>query len=380
LKDRLEVSIILPSKNEETTIADCINKIKEVFKKEGIRGEIIVSDSSTDNTPKIASELGAKVVKPQAEGYGNAYMAGFAAAQGEYLVMGDADGTYDFYEIPKFLKILRQNKADIVVGSRVNGKIMPNSMPWLHRYVGNPMLSYLLNTFFRSDISDAHSGFRALTRDVLDKLNLQTTGMEFASEMLVKAVKKHLRIAEVPVHYYPRKTRSNLSSFGDGWRHLRFMLLYSPDYLFIIPGFLMFIVGLALLLSLVPGPVTIAGITLDLHPMILASLLAIVGFQVLVMGLFTKTYAVVSHLEEKDRLVSLVYKHLSLERASFIGIIMIIIGVILSFDIIYSWVLSNFGSLFEVRKAIFSSTLIILGLQAIFSAFFLSILALPKKE
>jgi len=378
--EKIEVSVILPSKNEEVSIASCISKIKEVFKKEKIRGEIIVSDSSTDNTPKIASELGAKVVKPQAEGYGNAYMAGFAVAQGKYIVIGDADDTYDFYEIPKFLKILRENKADIVIGSRMNGKIMPNSMPWLHRYIGNPVLSSLLNTFFRSDISDAHSGFRALTKDALDKLNLQTAGMEFASEMLAKAVKKHLRIAEVPIHYYPRKTRSNLSSFSDGWRHLRFMLLYSPDYLFIIPGSLMFIVGLVLLLALVPGPVTIAGVKLDLHPMIIASLLAIVGFQVLVMGFFTKTYAVVSHLEEEDRLVSILYKYLNLEKASILGVVMILLGVILSFDIIYSWVLSNFGPLFEVRRAIFSSTLIILGVQAIFSAFFLSLLALPKKE
>jgi glycosyltransferase involved in cell wall biosynthesis len=378
--ERIEVSVILPSKNEEVSIASCISKIKEVFKKENIRGEIIVSDSSTDQTPKIASKLGAKVVKSKVEGYGSAYMAGFAVAQGKYIVIGDADDTYDFYEIPKFLKILRENKADIVVGSRMNGKIMPNSMPWLHRYVGNPMLSYLLNTFFRSDISDAHSGFRALTRDALDKMNLQTMGMEFASEMLVKAVKKHLRIAEVPIHYYPRKTKSNLSSFSDGWRHLRFMLLYSPDYLFMIPGTLMFLFGLVFLFALVPGPLTIAGTTLDLHPMIIASLLAIVGFQVLIMGLFTKTYAVVSHLEDEDRLIKFIYQHLSLEKASFLGIMMIVLGVILSFDIIYSWVLSNFGPLFELRRALFSSTLIILGVQAIFSAFFLSILVLPKKE
>ncbi|MCX6776180.1 MAG: glycosyltransferase family 2 protein [Candidatus Micrarchaeota archaeon] len=380
LGNTIEFSVILPAKNEETTIADCISKIVEVFRRENIKGEIIVADSSTDKTPEIARRMGVKVVKSPTEGYGSAYMAGFEAAKGEYILMGDADDTYDFHEIPRFIKFLRENKADLVLGSRVKGRILPNSMPWLHRYIGNPLLSFILNTFFGASISDVHTGFRAIRRDAFEKLDLHATGMEFASEMIVKAVKKKLRIAEVPITYHPRKAQSKLSSFSDGWRHLRFMLLYSPDYLFIIPGTLMFIVALVLLLALVPGPVTIAGTTLDLHPMIIASLLAIVGFQVLIMGLFTKTYAVVSHLEEEDKLIEFIYKHLSLEKASFLGIMMIVLGVILSFDIIYLWVLSNFGPLFEVRRALFSSTLIILGVQAIFSAFFLSILVLPKKE
>ena len=376
----LDVSIILPSKNEESTIEICLNKIKEVFKKENIKGEIIVSDSSTDRTSIIAKKLGARLISPSTEGYGSAYMAGFAAARGKYIIMGDADDTYDFNEMPKLLKPLKEDKTDLVLGSRIKGRIMPNSMPWHHKYIGNPSLSFILNLFFGADISDAHSGFRAITREALGRLDLHTTGMEFASEMLVQAVKKHLRIIEVPIHYYPRKTKSNLSSFSDGWRHLRFMLLYSPNYLFVIPGFIMFLLGLLMLITLLQGPITILGFKFDLHPMVFASLLAIVGFQVLIMGLFTKTYAASSHLDEETRSVKLIYKYFSLERASVLGIIMIVIGVILSFDIIYSWFMSNFGPLFEVRRAIFSSTLIILGVQTIFSAFFLSILALPKKE
>jgi glycosyltransferase involved in cell wall biosynthesis len=377
---KIEFSAILPTKNEEATIADCVRKIAEVFRKENIDGEIIVVDSSTDKTPEIARRVGAKVIKPPSEGYGSAYMAGFAAAKGKYIIMGDADDTYDFREIPKLLKPLMENKADLVLGSRMKGRILPNSMPWHHKYLGNPLLSFLLNTFFGANITDAHTGFRAIRRDALEKLDLHTTGMEFASEMIVKAVKKKLRIIEVPITYHPRKTKSKLSSFSDGWRHLRFMLLYSPNYLFIIPGSIMFILGVILLLALLNGPITLLGFRLDLHPMVLASLLAIVGFQVLIMGLFTKTYAATSHLEEETLSVRFIYKHFSLERASLLGILMILLGVILSFDIIYSWVMSRFGPLFEVRRAVFSSTLIILGIQAIFSAFFLSILALPKKE
>lgn len=380
MKQKVDVSVVLPSINEETTIGTCIEKIKKIFKKENIQGEIIVSDSSTDNTTQIARELGAEVIRPKSDGYGSAYMAGFTIAKGNYIVMGDADDTYDFYEIPKLLKPLQENKADLVLGSRIKGKILPNSMPLLHRYMGNPLLSFLLNTFFGGNISDAHTGFRAIRRDALEKLDLHTTGMEFASEMIVKAMKKKLRIVEVPITYHPRKTKSKLSPFSDGWRHLRFMLLYSPNYLFLIPGFIMFLIGLLLLLALLNGPITLFNLRLDLHPMVLASLFAIVGFQVLIMGIFTKTYAATSHLEEETLLVKLVYKHFSLERASLLGIFMMILGIILSFDIIYSWVMSNFGPLFEVRRAIFSSTLIILGIQAIFSSFFLSILALPKKE
>ncbi|QLJ52184.1 MAG: dolichol-p-glucose synthetase, (glycosyltransferase) [Candidatus Fermentimicrarchaeum limneticum] len=380
LRNKVEVSVIIPAKNEEATIADCISKIAEIFRRESIKGEIIVADSSTDKTPEIARRMGAKVVKSPSEGYGSAYMTGFEAAKGEYIIMGDADDTYDFHEIPRFIKLLRENKADLVLGSRVKGSILPDSMPWLHRYVGNPLLSFTLNTFFGANISDAHTGFRAIRRDAFEKLDLHTTGMEFASEMIVKSVRKKLRIVEVPITYYPRKARSKLSSFSDGWRHLRFMLLYSPNYLFIIPGSIMFLLGMILMFALLKGPVTILDFKLDLHPMVLASLAAIVGFQMLVMGFFTKTYAAVSHLEEETRSVRFLYEHFSLEKASLLGIAMIILGVILSFDIIYSWVMSNFGQLFEVRRAIFSSTLIILGIQVIFSAFFLSILVLPKKE
>ncbi len=380
---QIDVSVVLPCKNERKTIGTCIKKIQAVFKAQGIRGEVIVSDSSKDSSPKIAESLGARVVMPWNKGYGNAYLAGFEAARGKIIVMGDADDTYDFYELPRFLAPLREGKADMVLGSRMKGTIMPDAMPALHRFVGNPVLTLFLNLFFGTRISDSHTGFRAFNSTVLKKLSLKTTGMEFASEMIIKAAKNRLRIIEVPVTYYPRHkdAPSNLSSLNDGWRHLRFMLLYAPNYLFIVPGITAFLLGFFILLALLGGPAELFGLRLDLHPLLIGSLLAILGFQTAMMGIFTKVYGVISRLEEHSRTTKLLFEHFSLEKALLAGICVLFIGAFLGADIFSKWLGGQFiGQGIELRQGFLSLTLVILGMQTIFFAFFIGILEIEKKS
>ncbi len=376
----LDVSVVLPCKDEEKTIGVCIKKIQAVFKAQGINGEIIVSDSSKDSSPKIAESLGARVVVPWNKGYGNAYLAGFAASRGKIIVMGDADDTYDFFEMPRLLEPLKAGKADLVLGSRLKGTIMPGAMPRLHQYVGNPLLTFFLNTFFGTTISDAHTGFRAFSREALVAIDPHATGMEFASEMIFKAAKKRLRISEVPITYYPRRSRPHLQSFSDGWRHLRFMLLYAPNYLFLAPGVFFFTLGVLLMALLLGGPMELLGAKLDIHPMIAGSFMTILGFQLVIMGLFTKAYASSVHFEEASQTLRFLHKFFTLERASLIGLAVLAAGFALSFDIFYSWLSHGQGALWEIRRAVFSTTLMIIGVQTCFSAFFLSVLAIKKRD
>ncbi|MFQ5405852.1 MAG: glycosyltransferase family 2 protein [Candidatus Micrarchaeia archaeon] len=376
----IDLSVVLPCKNESKTIGVCIEKILRVFEREKINGEIIVADSSTDKSAEVAKKLGARVVVPWNAGYGNAYLAGFAAAQGKFVVMGDADNTYDFDEIPRLLEPLKSKKADFVLGSRLKGKIMPKAMPWLHQYVGNPALSALLNLFFSTNFSDTHCGFRAITKKALDGLDLHATGMEFASEMVIKASKNNLRTVEVPITYYARQGQApHLRTFSDGWRHLRFMLLYAPNYLFMVPGFFMLVLGLILLSTLVSGPVNVFGFFLDIHPLFIGSMLSILGFQVLIMGLFTKVYAVNSKLEKPSKTIFLLYKYFTLERATVVGLGIIAVGILFGLTILYDWYLRGFGNLFEIRRGIIALTFLVLGTQFVFSAFFLSILGIEKR-
>ncbi len=287
--EEIGVSVVIPSLNEAKTIGTCIKKIKTVFKKYGIKGEIIVADNSTDETPKIAESLGAKVVTPDKRGYGYAYLYGFKYARGKYIVIGDADDTYDFLEIPKLLEPLMKDEADMVIGSRFKGEIKKGAMPWLHRYIGNPVLTKFLNVFFGTKISDAHCGFRAIKKDALEKLNLKSPGMEFASEMIIKAAQKDLRIKEVPITYYPRKGgKSKLKSFSDGWRHLRFMLLYTPKYLYYIPGTISMLFGL-FMLAIAFLRINL-GYSPGIHSSLLGGMMTIFGYNVFILGLISDIY------------------------------------------------------------------------------------------
>lgn len=376
----IEVSVILPCLNEEKAIGQCIDKIKEVFKKHNIDGEIIIVDNgSQDNSIKISREKGAKVVEQKIKGYGAAYLKGLATAQGKYIIMGDADNTYDFYDIPLFLKELRQG-YDLVIGSRFKGKILKNAMPWANRYIGNPILTGLLNIFYGAKISDAHSGFRGLRREILERLNLKTTGMEFASEMIVEALRKNLRIKEIPITYYPRSGESKLKPISDAWRHIRFLLLFSPTYLFFIPGLLLFIGGIILLFLIGWEKLIIFGHKFDTHAMVFSSIIALCGYQILHLGLYAKTYSFLEGFTEQDFLLKIFYKIFSLERGILAGTIIFLTGIIIVSYITWKWILSGFGPLEEIRLSLIGMIFIVIGIQNIFSSFLLSLLTINKNN
>ena len=368
------VSVVMPCLNEERTIGPCVAKALEGIRRSGLPGEVVVSDNgSTDRSVAIATDLGARVVCQPKRGYGNAYRAGFEAARGKYLVMGDSDDTYDFTELGALIEKLREGN-DYVLGSRFKGTILPGAMPWLHRYIGNPVLTGLLNVMFGLQSSDAHSGLRAFTQDAYRRMRLRTTGMEFASEMVINAARARLKMAEVPITYYPRAGESKLRSFRDGWRHLRFMLLYSPDHLFVVPGALLLLLGLAGMLWLVGGPQIVSGHFVDYHFMFVASLLTIVGFQILLTGFFAKAYAFTHRFAPDDRMIQLFYRYFSLEAWLLIGFLLFSLGLGIDVAIFATWVQHHFRDLFAVREALLALTLMVMGLQLIFSSFLLSIL------
>jgi glycosyltransferase involved in cell wall biosynthesis len=377
-KKNFKISVVLPCLNEEKTIGICLKKIKEAFEKYNLDGEIIVVDNgSTDKSAEIAKSLGAKVVYEPKRGYGNAYHKGIAEAKNEFIIIGDSDNTYDFLEIDKFIKPLEEG-YDLVIGNRFAGLMKKGAMGFLSK-IGNPILSGILRLFFKTKIHDAHCGMRSFTRSAYQKLNLQTTGMEYASEMIIKAIWQGLKIKEVPISYSPRVGESKLSPLKDGWRHLKFMLLYAPNWLFLAPGIFMFLIGLILLIAMTFGEIRIGKIILHLHPMFLGSLLVLLGYQVFSFGLLTKLYGYSQKLMPKSKLVDFYLKHFSLEKILIIGLIIFLIGFGLGISIYVIWAKSGFGALFEVRKSLTSITLMILGIQIIFTGFFYNILRIGVK-
>jgi glycosyltransferase involved in cell wall biosynthesis len=309
-------------------------------------------------------------------GYGSAYLAGFAAATGEYIVMADADLTYDFDDIPRFVKEL-DGGADLVMGDRMKG-IQPGAMPWLHRYVGNPVLTGILNLFFRTGVRDAHCGMRAVRRDVLPRLDLRTTGMEFASEMVIRAGKARLAIAEIPIHYHPREGDSKLSSFRDGWRHLRFLLVHSPTWLFIVPGAVLAAIGVIVSLTVLLQ-IQVLGREWDLHAMVAGALLMIVGTQVLALGLCAHAYGTY-FMGEQDPWFDRMRARFKLEHGLLLGGAIIFAGLVMVAVILGIWIDRGFGELSEQRLAVLAATLLIVGLQIFFSSFLISILGLRRRR
>lgn len=370
-----EISIILPCQNEEQALSFCLKEIKEVIKKNKLSAEIIVSDSSTDKSPKIAKKHKVILIKHDKDGYGAAYLEAFKKTKGKYIFMADADGTYEFSEIPNFLKYLK-NGYDFVVGNRLEGKMEKGAMPYSHK-LGNPLLSGALRLFFGTSIKDSHCGMRAIKKSSLQKLNLQTTGMEFASEMVIRALKNNLKIKEIPVSYRKRKGKSKLKPYSDAWKHLRFMLLYSPLFLFFIPGFFMLLAGVLTMFWFYFGSPEILGIKLFYHPMFFSSLLMISGYQLIIFSAFAKTYSI-THLKEESAFMNKIYKYLTIERASILGFLIIFFGFIIYFFILKKWLNSGFGELNEIKNSIVALTLITTGIQTIFSSFMLSILGIKK--
>ena len=371
------VSLVIPARDEEETIGECISRSMKVFDRMGVEGEVIVADSSTDSTPEIARSLGAKVVRPEKLGYGNAYLAGFEEARGRYIVIMDGDLTYDPIEIPEFIRLLERDEADFVIGTRLKGKIEEGAMPALHRYIGNPLLTWMLNRLFGARISDSHCGMRAISKEALDRLSLRAGGMEFASEMVIEASRKKLRIREVPITYHPRKGASKLRSFSDGWRHLRFMMLYRPGPFLLLPGSVALIFGLVLTLFVMMHE---PNQELRMHSLILGSMLLIMGYQTLLSGLyvgaFGKSYGVAGEGGLGKRLAS----YHSLEKELVIGGALLVGGVVLGSKVIFSWIDVGFGSLQEVQEAMMAMILSIMGLQTIFSAIIISLLLLRSEN
>jgi glycosyltransferase involved in cell wall biosynthesis len=375
LPRRAEVSVVIPCLNEAESIEACVRAAWKALADASLTGEVIVVDNdSEDGSAELADAAGAHVVREPRRGYGSAYLAGFAAAQGEYIVMADADLTYDFNEIPRFVEQLRDG-GELVVGDRMDN-IQPGAMPWLHRYVGNPILTGVLNLFFRTGVNDAHCGMRALRREVLPALELRSTGMEFASEMVIRASKANLEIRQLPIEYHPRGGESKLSSFRDGWRHLRFLLVHSPTYLFIIPGLV--IAGLGTLIVLtVLTQLDLLGRTWDLHSMIGGALLMIVGTQILALGLCAHAYGTY-FMSEKDAWFDRMRARFRLEHGLLLGGGFILAGVVLAGVIAGIWIDRGFGQLSEERLAVLAATLLVVGLQIFFSSFLLSILGLRR--
>jgi glycosyltransferase involved in cell wall biosynthesis len=383
----IEVSVIMPCLNEADTLATCIEKAQRALGEHGIAGEVIVADNgSTDGSLEIAERLGARVVHVRERGYGSALMGGIQHARGRFVIMGDADDSYDFLEIPRFVEKLREGH-DLVQGCRLpsgGGRIMPGAMPGLHRYWGNPMFSSMAKRWFRAPIHDVYCGLRGFRREFYNELDQRCTGMEFATEMIVKSSLRSARIAEVPITLHPdgRKTRApHLRTFRDGWRTLRFFLLYSPRYLFLAPGG--FLIALGLLgYGLALPAVTIRGATLDAHTLLFASLALICGYQSILFAVLTKVFAITEGLLPKDPRIRRLSTIVTLERGALGGAVGVLLGILLLLLAIGRWAAEDFGRLdyaSTMRLVVPGVTLTALGFQTVLSSFFLSILRMRRR-
>ena len=379
----LDVSVVIPCLDEEATVGSCVAKARSGLDRLGVRGEVIVVDNgSTDRSASVAAAAGARVVTEPRRGYGQAYLAGFEQARGRYLIIGDADDTYDFSDLSGFIEPLRAG-CDMVMGTRLRGRIEPGAMPWHHRYVGVPILSAILNFLFKAKVSDAHCGMRSLTMEAARALGLRSTGMEFASEMIIKAARGRMRIAEIPItlHKGGRIGRPHLRSFRDGWRHLKMMFMLSPTHLFVIPGAGLFLMGVILIAAVAPGPLTIGGLLIDYHWMILGSLLAVLGFNILNIGFFARIFALTEGFEPEDRLLTRLFGWFNLERGLLAGAALTLAGFAVNLKILYDWIRMgfSFGGEVRIRPALLALTLMALGVQIFFSSFFYSILGTGRR-
>jgi glycosyltransferase involved in cell wall biosynthesis len=385
MSEPLQLTILMPCLNEAETIAQCIEKAKRGIERAGVPGEILIADNgSTDGSQGIAEKLGARVVSVKEKGYGNALRGGIAAAKGKWILMGDADDSYDFSEADRFVKKFQEG-YDLVMGCRLpigGGTIMPGAMPWKNRWIGNPTLSFIGRLFFKCPAHDFHAGLRAFTKDSLVKMDLQTTGMEFASEMVIKATLKKFRIAEVPItlHKDGRSRPPHLKPWRDGWRHLRFMLIYSPRWLFLVPGLVLSGLGIVLAAALAVQDIQIGGILLNVGTLMMACMAIVVGFQLVAFAFFTKVFAIAEGLLPDDPKLTRVFKIFTLEKGIIAGLLVLLGGVAVVLHGLWLWKQAHFGFLpsteENLRRLIPAGTLIVLGIQVVFSSFFLSVLGL----
>ena len=375
------MSVVIPCLNEANSLAMCVDKAMKAFETGGLKGEVVVADNgSTDGSIQIAEERGARVVRVPERGYGAALRAGIAASQGAYIIMGDADDSYDFTDVPRFVEKLREGN-DVVMGNRFKGRIQPGAMPWHHKYFGNPGLTGLLNLFFHARIGDSHCGMRAFTRAVYDRMDLRSTGMEFASEFVIKAAQLGARIAEIPITLWPDKRGRppHLRSFRDGWRHLRFMLLYAPNWLFLGPGVVLLVFGLFLVFWLLPGPRQISSrITLDIHTMIFGVIFTLLGVQILSIGSFAKVFSYAERFDRNTVSLKRWLKRVKLETGLALGGALFLLGFAGCAWVTWQWASSGFGPLQQVRQVLFWSMWLFIGVQITFASFFLSMLGISR--
>lgn len=379
-----ELTILMPCLNESETLEICIRKAQSFLEANHVRGEIVISDNgSTDGSQEIARRCGAKVVDVPIRGYGAALIYGSAEASGKYIIMGDSDDSYDFADLGPFVQKLRDGN-DLVMGNRLMGRIKPGAMPWKNRWIGTPALSVIGRIFFRCPVGDFNCGLRGFSVDAFRKMKLRTTGMEFASEMIVKATLLKLKIAEVPTTLSPdgRSRAPHLRPWRDGWRHLQFMLLCSPRWLFLYPGFLLMMAGLLAGASLLPGPRTVGSVTLDIHTLFYAAIAVLVGFQALLFAIFSKTFAMTEGLLPPDRKMQQFFRLFHLEVWLLVGAILVAAGFGGALYSVTYWGRQGFGALVPthvMRMAIPSGLSLALGCQIVFSGFFLSLLRMGRK-
>jgi glycosyltransferase involved in cell wall biosynthesis len=372
----LELTIVMPCLNEAETLAICIQKAQQYLDYQGIAGEVVIADNgSTDGSREIAANLGVRVVPVATRGYGSALRGGIAAAYGQYIIMGDADDSYDFTNLNAFVEKLR-NGYDLVMGNRFKGGIKPGAMPFLHKYLGNPVLTWLGKIFFGSPCNDFHCGLRGFRKDSIESLDLRTTGMEFASEMVVKASLRGLKITEVPTVLSPdgRSRPPHLKTWRDGWRHLRFLLMYSPRWLFLYPGLILMFGGLLATMWLLGQP--------KVHTLLYSAMAIIIGFQIVSFAIFTKVFAITEGLLPEDKKINKFLSYINLETGLIIGVFLVLSGLVGSIYALRIWQSSSFGQLDPantMRIVIPSVTALSLGIQSIFSSFFLSVLGLKRK-
>jgi glycosyltransferase involved in cell wall biosynthesis len=373
----------MPCLNEAETVAVCVEKALRSFAAHGIAGEVVVADNgSTDGSQELARAAGARVVDVRERGYGNALRGGIESARGRYVIMGDADDSYDFSQLQPFVAKLREG-FELVMGNRFRGGVERGAMPWKNRWIGNPALSGLGRLFFRVPVGDFHCGLRGFAVDAYRRMGLRTTGMEFASEMVIKAHLKGMRMAEVPIHLYPdgRSRPPHLHPWRDGWRHLRFMLLFSPRWLFLVPGVLLFLVGAIASAALVAGPVSLAGIGFDIHTLLVAAFLCVLGYQIVVFAVFSRIYAALEGFHPHQPMLDRALRFARLESGLLAGALLLLGGALVLAFALWSWRSVGFGNLDPrqtMRQLIPAVTLMTLGVQTIFASFFLSLLGLPR--
>jgi glycosyltransferase involved in cell wall biosynthesis len=379
----VEISIVMPCLNEAETLAACIQKAQLAIEKDGLSAEIIVADNgSTDGSQAIANELGARLIPVERKGYGSALIGGIEAARGELVIMGDADDSYDFTAILPLIARLRDG-CDLVVGNRFLGGIEPGAMPWSHRWIGNPVLTFISRVFFHTPVGDAHCGLRGFRKEAFERMKLRATGMEFASEMVIKASLKGMRIAEIPVSLRPdgRSRPPHLRTWRDGWRHLRFMLLFSPRWLFLYPGLALFAVGVVLSALLLAGPLHIGGVRLDVHTLLVSGFLALIGYQLVLFAVFTKIFAVRTGFHPPHPMLEAVFRYVTLEVGLATGSLMVLTGFVALVVAVASWGSVGFGNLdpsLTMREVIPAVVLLALGTQTVFASFFISILSIDR--